>query len=65
MLATKVERDFRKLAASFPRFGGELRDVSAANAALARLHETVKDDEKYRPGRFREELAALGRMLGR
>jgi hypothetical protein len=44
---------------------GELRDVSAANAALARLHETVKDDEKYRPGRFREELAALGRMLGR
>ena len=24
-----------------------------------------KDDEKYRPARFREELAALGRMLER
>jgi hypothetical protein len=43
---------------------GELADVAAANAALARLHATVKDDEKYRPARFREELAALGRMLG-
>ena len=44
---------------------GELADVARANAALARLHATVKDDEKYRPERFREELAALGRMLGR
>jgi hypothetical protein len=44
---------------------GELRDVPAANAALARLHAVVRDDERYRPERFREELAALGRSLGR
>jgi hypothetical protein len=44
---------------------GELADVARANAALARLHATVKDDEKYRPERFREALAALGGTLGR
>jgi hypothetical protein len=42
---------------------GELKDVRAANAALDRLHETVKDDEKYRPERFQSALAGLGKAL--
>jgi hypothetical protein len=44
---------------------GELRDMAAVNAALDRLHATVKDDEKYRPDRFRDALADLGRIAGR
>jgi hypothetical protein len=44
---------------------GELADVAGANAALGRMHAAVREDEKYRPERFREELAALGRTLGR
>jgi hypothetical protein len=44
---------------------GELPNVRAANAALDRLHETVKNDEKFRPERFREALAALGRAVGK
>ena len=44
---------------------GELRDMAAVNAALDRLHATVKDDEKYRPERFRDALAELGRIAGR
>jgi hypothetical protein len=40
---------------------GELKDARRANAALDRLHEAVKDDEKYRPERFR---SALGEMSG-
>lgn len=44
---------------------GELANVAGANAALAKLHAVVRDDEKYRPERFREALAALGSMLGR
>lgn len=44
---------------------GGLADFAAANAALDRLHATVRDDEKYRPERFREELASLGRIVGR
>ena len=35
------------------------------NAALERVHATVRDDEKFRPERFREALAALGRILER
>jgi hypothetical protein len=44
---------------------GELKDVRAANAALDRLHETVKDDEKYRPERFQAALDELGRAVNR
>jgi hypothetical protein len=42
---------------------GELGDVRAANAALDRVYETVKDDEKYRPERFMSSLAPLGRLV--
>jgi len=42
---------------------GELKDARAANAALDRLHETVKDDEKYRPERFQAALSGLGKTL--
>jgi hypothetical protein len=42
---------------------GELRDLRAVNAALDRLHESVKDDEKYRPERFRAALADLGKLV--
>ena len=42
---------------------GELRDLRAVNAALDRLHETVKDDEKYRPERFQAALASLGPLV--
>ncbi len=38
---------------------GELKEMRAANAALDRLYEAVKDDEKFRPERFR---AALGEL---
>jgi hypothetical protein len=44
---------------------GELKDLRAANAALDRLYETVKDDEKYRPERFRAALEELGRTMNR
>ena len=44
---------------------GELRDLRAANAALDRLHETVKDDEKYRPERFRSALSEVGNRVGK
>ena len=44
---------------------GELASVRAANAALDRLHATVKDDEKYRPERFRAALEDLGRSVAR
>jgi hypothetical protein len=43
---------------------GAVRDVRAANRALDGVYETVKNDETYRPERFRESLAALGRTLG-
>jgi hypothetical protein len=42
---------------------GGIADVRAANAAMDRLHETVKDDEKYRPERFQAALAALARAV--
>ncbi len=42
---------------------GELRGLRAVNAALDRLHETVKDDEKYRPERFQAALASLGPLV--
>ena len=42
---------------------GELGDARAANAALDKLYETVKDDERYRPERFRAALGDLGRTV--
>ncbi len=38
-------------------------DGARANAALDRLHEAVRDDEKFRPERFRAALGELGRTL--
>ena len=43
---------------------GEVRNVRGANAAFDRLHETVKDDEKYSPDRFRQALKDMGDSLG-
>jgi hypothetical protein len=48
---------------SFLARSGGLREVRAANAALDRLHETVRDDEKYRADRFEAALAGIGRVL--
>jgi hypothetical protein len=42
---------------------GELQDARAANAALGRLHETVKDDEKFRPERFQAALDEMQRIV--
>ena len=44
---------------------GELADLRAANAALDRLYDTVKDDEKFRPERFRAALDELGKAVNR
>jgi hypothetical protein len=38
---------------------GELKDMRAANAAMDRLQEAVKDDEKFRPERFQSALGEL------
>lgn len=35
---------------------GEIKDFRAANTSLDRLYDTVKDDEKFRPERFRAAL---------
>ena len=51
--------------ASFLGKRGELKDLRAVNASLDRLYETVKDDEKYRPERFRAALDDFGRTLNR
>lgn len=50
---------------SFLARRGELKDAPAANAALDRLHEAVKDDESYRPERFRAALVQLRRATAR
>lgn len=44
---------------------GKLGNVRAANAALDRVFEAVKDDEKYRPERFQEALAGLKTIVAR
>jgi hypothetical protein len=44
---------------------GGLKDYRAANAALDRLYEAVKDDERFRPERFQAALAELGKVAGR
>ncbi|HEY2630243.1 MAG TPA: hypothetical protein VGI57_14025, partial [Usitatibacter sp.] len=38
---------------------GEIKDYRAANAALDKLYDSVKDDEKFRPERFRAALEDL------
>ena len=42
---------------------GEMPAVREANLALDRVHETVRDDEKYRPERFKAALADLRRSV--
>jgi hypothetical protein len=44
---------------------GSLPDVRAANAALDRVFETVKDDEKYRLERFQSALGGLKTIVAR
>ena len=44
---------------------GGLREVRAANAALDRLHEAVRDDEKYRTANFEAALQELRRVVER
>ncbi|MGE0358196.1 MAG: multiheme c-type cytochrome [Burkholderiales bacterium] len=44
---------------------GALADVRGANAALERVFETVRDDEKYRPERFQAALGGLKPLVGR
>jgi hypothetical protein len=44
---------------SFLARRGSLADVRAANAALDRVYETVRNDEKYRGERFQSALAGL------
>jgi hypothetical protein len=42
---------------------GELKDLRAANAALDRVYETVRNDEKFRPERFQSALDDLRRTV--
>jgi hypothetical protein len=42
---------------------GDLPRVADANVALGRLHETVKDDEKYQPQRFQAALGELKKTV--
>ncbi len=42
---------------------GELRQVGAANAALDRLHSEVRNDDAFRPERFRAALEGLGKTV--
>jgi hypothetical protein len=42
---------------------GGVPDIRATNRALDQLYATVKNDETYQPGRFREALATLARSL--
>jgi hypothetical protein len=44
---------------------GKLANVRAANAALDRVFETVRDDEKYRLERFQAALAELKTFVAR
>ena len=44
---------------------GALGDVKRANAALDRVYESVKDDEKYKPERFQQALAGLKPIVAR
>jgi hypothetical protein len=44
---------------------GALADVRGANAALDRVFEAVKDDEKYRAERFQSALSALRTFVAR
>lgn len=48
---------------SFLSRRGDLKDARAANAALDRLHEAVRNDEKFRPERFQSALGELARTV--
>ena len=43
---------------------GEVRDFRAANAALDRMYDAVKDGESYSPERFRAAVENLERTVG-
>ena len=51
--------------ASFLVRRGELGDARAVNAALDKVYETVRDDERYKPERFRAALEDLSRTVKR
>jgi len=42
---------------------GELKQVGAANSALDRLHNEVRNDDAFRPERFRAALEGLGKTV--
>jgi cytochrome c554/c'-like protein len=42
---------------------GELKSVRDANAALGRLHAEVRNDETFRPEKYRAALAELGKTV--
>jgi len=44
---------------------GALRDLRVANAALGGVYESVKNDEKYQPERFRAALGELRKVVMR
>ena len=53
------------LAASEPSLARKKKSwFDDANAALDRVYETVRNDERYRPERFRDAMAGLSRILG-
>jgi hypothetical protein len=42
---------------------GELKQVGAANTALDRLHAEVRNDDAFRPERFRAALEGLNKTV--
>jgi hypothetical protein len=42
---------------------GELKQVRSANAALDKLHAEVRNDETFRPEKFRAALEGLGKTV--
>jgi hypothetical protein len=44
---------------------GEIGSYREVNAALDRVYDAVKDDERYRPERFQAALDGLGKTMGR
>jgi hypothetical protein len=42
---------------------GELKQVRSANAALDRLHAELRNDETFRPERFRAALEGVGKTV--
>jgi hypothetical protein len=44
---------------------GAVKDVRAANGALDRLFDAVRNDEKYRPERYEAALAGIRNAVAR